>query len=1170
MLLASDPIDWKPLPGFEDFLEEQAKLIVKFATPEDRADEEARRRIREEIESSFLVEAAAGTGKTTALVGRIVQVLSRGAARVHEIVAVTFTRKAAGELKLRLRQELEDARRKVTSRAERKNLEQAISRLEEARIGTIHSFCADIIRERPVEARVDPGFQELNEEEAPRLFERVFRLWIQRKLHQMPPELSRVLARLGQSPWESPLDRLNTAARGSSEWRDFEAAWEIRDFDRAALMESLIQRVLKLADISEACTYKTDYLRLDLQPARFFARNYRRLQELRHQDPDTQEADLVELSRVLRRRRRKGRGPFAEGHPRQEVLALRSALLLELEEFQTAMDADLAARLHDLFREVALEYQEQKQARGVLDFVDLLVSARNLVRDEPAVRRYLQGRFTRIFVDEFQDTDPLQAELLMLLSAEDPSITEWQKVQTSPGKLFLVGDPKQSIYRFRRADVILYQQVRQHLTRAGIETLFLSRNFRSTRPLQQLINSAFSPAMKADLESGQPDYVPLLEKGTENSAFPPLVVLPVPFPYQDWGITRKQIAAGEPQVIAAFLAWLISNDWRIRDPAEPDRWIPIEPHHITILMRKFVSWRQDLTRPYVRALEARGIPHLLMGSKSLHSREEVETLRTALQAVEWPDDELAVFATLRGSLFAFDDATLLLYRKSVGPLHPFRPREESDEVWRQEVGEALSLLAELHRRRNYVPIVATISKLLEATRAHAGFALRPSGDQVLANIRKIWDLARRYEATEGLSLRGFVESLNRKAEQDTAAEAPIIEEGAEGVRIMTLHAAKGLESPVVVLAGVTTAATAREPDKFVDLEKNLCATRILGMKPWELVENAPTERDRDQAEAVRISYVAATRARDLLVVPAVGDEPVEGWLSDLNPAIYPPRSSWRTPQPPPAACPAFGDKTVLGRPVRQEGLTERSVKPGLHRAEVGHHQVIWWDPATLELDLEPDLGIRQERILARPEEPADEQLSLQKYRQWQQAQIEARKEGGRPQRIIFRPSTAEEDPPEDRSTITVETVAGEVPSSRGRRYGTLVHTVLRDLDWEAPGEIPALARFHGASVQATTEEIESTSTVVRAALAHPRLVKARKAELCYREYPIAVRLDAGQMLEGTIDLLFQHEGRWEVIDFKTDREIQQRRQLYERQLRWYVVAVRKLMDEPAAGYLLVL
>ncbi len=1144
-------------------------MIVKFATPEDRADEEARRRIREEIGSSFLVEAAAGTGKTTALVGRIVQVLSQGAARVHEIVAVTFTRKAAGELKLRLRQELEKARRNTSSRAERKNLEHAISRLEEARIGTIHSFCADIIRERPVEAQVDPGFQELNEDEAPRLFERVFRLWIQRKLRQMPPQLSRVLARLVQSPWESPLDRLNAAARASSEWRDFEAEWEIRSFDREALMEGLIQRIVKLAEISEACPYKTDYLRMDLQPTRFFARNYRRSQQLRHQDPDNLEADLVELSRTLRRRRRRGRGPFSQGHSRQDVLALRSEVLVELEEFQIAMDADLAARLHQLFREVSLEYQEQKRARGVLDFVDLLVCARTLIRDEPAVRGYLQERFTRLFVDEFQDTDPLQAELLMLLSADDPSVSDWRQVRATAGKLFLVGDPKQSIYRFRRADVILYQQVRKHLTQAGIETLFLSRNFRSTRPLQQLINGAFSPVMIADVESGQPDYVPLLEKGVENPAFPPLVVLPVPYPYQDWGITRKQIAAGEPQLIAAFLAWLIESQWKIRDPAHPDQWIPIEPHHITILMRKFVSWRQDLTRPYVRALEARGITHVLMGSKSLHSREEVETLRSALQAVEWPDDELAIFATLRGSFFAFDDATLLRYRKSVGPLHPFQSNGKSDEPWQREVGEALSLLADLHRRRNYVPIVATISRLLEATRAHAGFALRPSGDQVLANLRKIWDLARRYEATEGLSLRGFVESLNRKAEQDASTEAPIVEEGAEGVRIMTLHAAKGLESPVVVLAGLTTAATAREPDKCVDLEKNLCATRILGFKPWELVQNAAAEHDRDRAEAVRISYVAATRARDLLVVPAVGDEPVDGWLSDLSPAIYPPRSTWRTPQSPPAVCPAFGDKTVLSRPVRQGGLTERSVKPGLHRAEAGQHQVLWWDPAVLDLDLEPDLGLRQEQILARPEDPADEQRSLTEYRHWQQAQARARELGSHPQRTIFRPSTAQQDPPDDLATITVETVSSDLPSSRGRRYGTLVHTVMRDVDWEAPGEIDTLARFHGASMQATPDEIESAARAVLAALAHPRLVTARQAQLSYREYPIMVRLDDGQLLEGTIDLLYQDEETWEVVDFKTDREIQRRRQLYERQLRWYVLAVGKLKGEPAAGCLLV-
>lgn len=1145
-------------------------MVVPFSTPEDRADEEARRRIREETDRSFLVEAAAGTGKTTALVGRIVSVLGRGEADVHQIVAVTFTRKAAGELKLRLRQELEQVRRESTSAGERSHLERAIAHLEEARIGTIHSFCGDILRERPVEARVDPAFEELSEDEAPRLFERIFRVWIQRKLQLMPPALSRVLARLARNSWESPLDSLNRAAWNSVEWRDFQAPWERRAFPRSRLMQDLVEEVLELADLSESCPYKSDYLRMDLQPARFFSRSFHRSRELGHQETDELEASLIELTRALRRKKRKGRGKFSEQVSRQEVLSRRERLLEHLESFQIASDADLAAQLHELFREVTREYQDQKQARGVLDFVDLLVATRDLIRENQEVRGYLQGRFTRLFVDEFQDTDPLQAEILTLLSSSNPEVDDWRQVRIVPGKLFLVGDPKQSIYRFRRADVILYQQIRRYLNRGGVETLYLSRNFRSTRPLQRLINSAFSPVMTGDPESGQPEYVPLLEKGADSGELPAAVVLPIPRPYGAWSLSRMEIARGEPEVVAAFIQWLLESEWKIRDPDDPEGRIPVRPEHITILMRKFVSWRKDLTRPYVRELEARGIPHLLVGSKSLHTREEIETLRSALRAVEWPDDELSVFATLRGSLFAIDDASLFRYRKLAGPLHPFIPPREPAEDWQTPIREALSLLAELHRRRNYVPIVATISRLLEETRAHSGFALRPSGHQVLANLRKIWDMARRYEANQGLSLRGFVEFLNREAELDRSAEAPIVEEGAEGVRIMTLHAAKGLEAPVIVLAGLTTSASAREPDKYVDLEQNLCATRILGCKPWELVKNAALEHERDKAEGVRISYVAATRARDLLVVPGVGDETVEGWLADLNPVIYPVRQNWRHPESPPVVCPPFGDRTVLERPVRFDGRSEKSVRPGLHRSEEGSHRVLWWDPATLNLDLEPDFGLRQQELLAAPEDPEEEECSLKDYQDWKASQAEIRQTGGCPERVIFRPSEADQDPPGDPIPLTIEEASQGGMGSGGRRYGTLVHTVLRDVDWSAsPEAIEQLARFHGRSMQAPGKEIKSAARAVQAALHHPRLARLRTVEQIRREFPISVRLEDDRLLEGALDLLYQEAGHWHVIDFKTDREIKRRKTLYERQLRWYVLAVSILMESPASGHLLI-
>src|SRR3954452_4373276 len=334
-----------------------------------------------------------------------------------------------------------------------------------------------------------------------------------------------------------------------------------------------------------------------------------------------------------------------------------------------------------------------------------------------------------------------------------------------------------------------------------------------------------------------------------------------------------------------------------------------------------------MTRAYVDAIEARGIPHLLVGGKAFHGREEDETVRAALAAVEWPDDELSAVAALKRSLFAIDDEHLLEFRHRVGAFHPFRIPKELGGNSGQElappgeptahllpIGEALRMLQQLHRGRNYRPVADTVTRLLAETRAHVGFILRPAGEQALANVLHIAELARQYEASGGISFRGFIDELRRAAESESA-EAPILEEGSDGVRLMTVHKAKGLEFPVVILADLTCNMSRKDASRYLDAPRGLCAMKIGGWAPHELHQHEAIEVARDQAEAVRLAYVAATRARDLLVVPALGDDAWDGgWFAPLNRALYPPvaarRSGGRGP-----GCPAFKSKdSVLQRP----------------------------------------------------------------------------------------------------------------------------------------------------------------------------------------------------------------------------------------------------------------
>ena len=247
----------------------------------DRSDEESRRLIEEAVDETLVVEAAAGTGKTTELIKRILRVIATGRADVHGIVAVTFTEKAAGELKLRLRQGLERERSDAVDPKVVERLDAAIQNLEEAHVSTIHGFCADLLRERPVEARIDPLFRVLTEGQAQRLFDEAFDGWLQQQLEDPPEGVRRSLRRAsrgfrpGDVDEDGPIERLRRAGWELTEWRDFRGPWTREPFDRAGAVARLIALVHACADASKNASYAGDNLSLDTEPVRRLSREWR-------------------------------------------------------------------------------------------------------------------------------------------------------------------------------------------------------------------------------------------------------------------------------------------------------------------------------------------------------------------------------------------------------------------------------------------------------------------------------------------------------------------------------------------------------------------------------------------------------------------------------------------------------------------------------------------------------------------------------------------------------------------------------------------------------------------------------------------------------------------------------------------------------------------------------
>ena len=1176
-------------------------------------DHDDRELIRHGLDHTVVVEAAAGTGKTTELVERILNVLASGRAQIDTIVAVTFTEKAAGELKLRIRKELESRRQRASDPTAQENLSAAIQHLEEAHVSTIHGFCADLLRERPVEAGVDPLFDVLTEPQSERIFNEAFGTWLSGQLEQPGDGVRRALRRSvwsrdGRDRDDGPIDRIRRAGRELAEWRDFDGPWRRDPFDRDAELAAVVARVHEVASLTERATSIRDPLFYDTRFVRELSHEIRTAERFDSADPDGWEARAIDLAqnRDFRRARRGRERAYGPDVSRDQVWSAYETLSAALDAFQRAADADLAALLRDELRDVMRGYEELKRAAGALDFVDLLLRARDLLVAHPRVRAAFQTRFTHLFVDEFQDTDPLQAEILVLLSAGDPAESDWRRVHPQPGKLFIVGDPKQAIYRFRRADVETYREVCELLQERGAKRAYLHTSFRSTPEVQATINAAFAPLMTGDRATLQADYVALSPYREDAIDQPSVVALPVPEPYGQRRVAGYAIEKSVPDSVGAFVHWLVSHSgWTVTERTTRDELpiaVPIQPRHICLLFRRFLHFGADVTRAYVDALEARGVPHLLVGGKSFHDREEVDTIRAALAAVEWPDDELSVFATLRGALFAIDDATLMEYRHAHHVFHPFRiPAAVTPPL--RPVVDALDVLRRLHRRRNYRPLIDTITELLSTTRAHVGFVLRPAGEQALANVLHVAELARQYEMNGGMSFRGFVDELRTQADGGQAAEAPILEEGSDGVRLMTVHKAKGLEFPVVILADITAKLKTDRADRLIDRARNACYLRLGRWTPIELATSEQLEIARDEAEGVRVAYVAATRARDLLVIPAVGDAAWEdGWTSPLNSAIYPePGARKRTRAA--AGCPPFKTDSVWRRPDNDPSNT-MTVCPGLHRFQTspdGSRQVVWWDPFALDLGVESGMGLRRESLIMKDVPVSVVADGVREYEKWRTLREQGIASGSTPS-IAVRTATewaAGDDRTPSPTGVdaqqpglfdepsTAGTEAAGAAAARGgldiaivdargserpggARFGELVHAILAStaLDADAPA-IAALAEVHGRIVSALPEETAAAALTVQSVLAHPVLARARAAEArgaCRRETPVTLVAEDGTLVEGVVDLAFEETQGWTIVDYKTDRELRTiGEEQYRRQVQLYASAIAQATGRSATG-----
>ena len=842
-------------------------------------DADARLAIESELDRNVMVLAGAGAGKTHALVGRMIALLRTGRVEVEHIAAITFTRKAAGELRdrfmKRLREELPG-----TEGTERDRLEAAMARADQCFMGTIHSFCGRLLRERPVEGRVPPDFSELEKEEE---------------------------TRLARQEW----DRFISERYAAEDPRLLELD------DVGILPEYLYGFFCKRVEVPELALRLVEVPAPDLPAAAREVVAF--MSEVREHVPPRLlrgKDDLMKtVDRVLHAARNRGYSTVAEAASILELLKENAGVTLNRWEPDKAYAKQLRDEIYPEFHarvvapalrqwrehlypaaaglvdEAVAAYEAYRRQNGLLTFADLLNAACTMLQTSPEARRYFRARYQTILVDEFQDTDPVQAEILLYLTGTESEETDWRRLIPHPGSLFLVGDEKQSIYRFRRADVATFRFMRDRIEETGGLVLQLNTSFRSLGHLCGWINRAFPPVFGAHEPAHQTAYGELFDfrpAGDDADCVRTIRIGKVD------GNSDAAIVRLEAERIANFIRAAI--DGRTPYNGEGDGALlgaRARPSDFLILTRK-----KKMLGMYAAALEAVGVPFDLTGGRDLRASEELRALVDLLRVVHEPDNPVFYVGFLRGLFVGLPDDALYRYRQAGGRFDPSLPLPaDLPQDLFERISAARALIdasAEAFRRLTPAAAVESIS---DRTGLAAYARAQPLGSKRAGNLMRVLSLVRTLEDRQ-MHWGQIVTELQAVVDGDAyeLEEMTLAYGSDEAVRIMNVHQAKGLQANVVFLAdpygrdgnhGVDrhVRRVGDDPHLSILIQRGGEYARRTLAQPVGWEEDEEEELLHAAAEDTRLLYVAGTRARNMLVVSVYDPKSTDGRYGPLFPAL---------------------------------------------------------------------------------------------------------------------------------------------------------------------------------------------------------------------------------------------------------------------------------------------
>ena len=876
-----------------------------MAAPKSLADDGARRIAIAVHDRSFLVEAGAGSGKTAVMAGRIAMLMAAGIAP-RNIAAVTFTELAASELIIRVREfvndlvaghspaELRIALPAGLSEEQHRHLLAAAATIDEMACSTIHSLCQRLIAPYPVEANIDPGARVMDKDQADITFAELSDNWLRSALagdggdliaelvlqdpHATIELLNRILTKL-RANRSLTVDAPPSVVSFVSAFR--QAADGFAAFIKnAAAVEAETAEIVKMfSEMANgpALAHPTDapgyLIRLLLtEPPSDLCTNEGTFKAYRKKGKWVDAAKRYGLSKTDGERLNSVAEDLYADCCRTWTAALETAAACVLSE------------LVGMLRSVVDNFHAYKRAAALLDFDDLIHAARDLLRDHDDVRRALAARFTHVLVDEVQDTDPLQTEIFWRLCGDPPDVAadhDWTRYRIRPGALFLVGDPKQAIYRFRGADVGAYLDARKKFQEEAPDSILgISTNFRSLAPILEYVNQRFEGPLAA--EKGQPGFAPLdafLDAEPEGPLC--VVALDVAVADEEGKANAERQRDGEAEAVANMCARLIGN--RTIKDRKTGTTRPCRAGDIALL----APTGKDLWR-YEEALEQLGIPVATQAGKGFFKRQEIQDMIALTRVLADRRDTLALGALLRGPMVGLTEEDLLDLVWSLprpegakGTVPSFDIGIDPTVITNPHARGVIEKLQILRRKVHSTTPHDLLSQAVDILRLRAILVMRHRGqaERALANVDRYLSLSRAF-AVRGL--RTFAEAMTTAWNDETRAGEGRPDAQEEAVALYTMHAAKGLEWPIVVPINTMTAITFPET-AVTDRATGRLYCPVFKVRPTGYATVRDAEKAEFERERIRLWYVATTRARELLVLPRHNVQPRRGtWVSLLD------------------------------------------------------------------------------------------------------------------------------------------------------------------------------------------------------------------------------------------------------------------------------------------------